>query len=125
MNNALSAFAVLRRRYLSGTRDIYGFGSALNETRFGAYVQRVSDAFVEHSVNNKSEIARRANYPGVWDFKDYEPAKKPVSTYCEDVTKPIENLVPWTELGALCFKWEIDGLGFLKITSISGYVSYF
>lgn len=125
MKNAMSAFSILRRRYLSGTLDIYGFGSPLNNTRFGAYVQRVSDVYVEHSVNKKSEVARKANYPGSWNFKLHEPAKNPISSYTEDVTKVIANIIPWHELGAICFEWEVDALGLLKVKSISGYVSHF
>ena len=122
-DNALSAFAILRRRYISGGMDIFGLGNDLCQTRFGAFAQRLSDVYVKYSTNSNSPAARELNASRKWDFANYRPLPKAISRF-KEVEAPIETIIPWLEVSACVFDWYVDVLGNLRVKRVYGYVSY-
>jgi hypothetical protein len=111
---------MLRKRYLDCGWDIYGLGTNMNATRFGAFTQRLSDELVKNSVNGE---AVKIKSPGSWDFIDYKLADKAVSKYVEPAILVDPDLTSWAKLEALAFEFSVDLMGHLQISSISGYVS--
>ena len=118
-----SSFQMLRKRYLDCGWDIFGLGTNLNATRFGAYVQRLTDQLAKNSING--EEALKIKSPGSWDFIDYKLAEKSVSKYVEPAVVVDPDLILWSKLEALTFEFNVDLMGHLQIWAIHGYVSYF
>ena len=100
--------------------DIFGFGTLLNNTRIGAYIQRLSSAFYENAINNAA--APRIDH-GSWSFDTHEWSSTPTSDYLEPV-EPCRDLISWVIMESLCPEFEVDQHGSLRLVSLSAYVSF-
>jgi hypothetical protein len=121
-SNALSAFAVLRRRYLSGTLDVFNLGSALQDTRFGSYCRRISDLYLKYAVNGATDTARHLNKTRKWDIENARIMPPSPNEYKEGEID-LANLIPWLQIASVVFSWTVDARGYLQVSDILGYVS--
>ena len=98
---------------------MFGFGTGLNETRMGAYIQRICSAFYENAANKAA--APRIDH-GSWSFDKREWSSTPTSDYLEP-EEPCKDPISWVIMEALCPEFEVDQFGSLRLTSLSAYVS--
>jgi len=134
MHDTVSAFAVLKMRYLNIGNfyyknmlsilifkgvDVFGFGTDLCHTRFGAFVQRLSTALYENCTNKI--VGSRIDH-GSWSFESRKWSSTPTSHYVEPLAL-YSDMHHWIVLECLCAEFTVDRFGSLKVKSLSAYVS--
>ncbi|CBY36518.1 unnamed protein product [Oikopleura dioica] len=117
MHDTVSSFAVLKMRYLNIGVDVFGFGTDLCHTRFGAFIQRLSTTLYENCTNKV--VGARIDH-GSWSFETRKWSSNPSSTYVEPLAL-YSNIHQWIVLECLCAEFTVDSFGSLKIKSLSGY----
>lgn len=85
----------------------------------GAYIQRLCSAYYDNAINKSA--APRIDH-GCWSFETRQWTSTPISDYKEP-DEPVEELLPWVILEALCPEFGLDKYGSLHIVSLSAYVS--
>ncbi|CBY41971.1 unnamed protein product, partial [Oikopleura dioica] len=117
VHDTVSAFAVLKMRYLNIGVDVFGFGTDLCHTRFGAFVQRLSTVLYENCTNKI--VGARIDH-GSWSFESRKWSSTPTSRYVEPLAL-FSDMHHWIVLECLCAEFTVDRFGSLKVKSLSAY----
>ena len=124
LDSALSATQVLRKRYLATPVDCFGLGDHLAKSRFGAFCQRISAAYVKYFAQARADKAHEIKPVKKWDFGRGEMKKQLFSDYNEPA-QIMGAQIPWVDISAIAVTWRVDKKGHLYVSSLSAYVSFY